>query len=105
MVLGNVFCKLLVGAVFDLGIDVQCVRGEHIWVGLWGGGGGGMGLGGYQLGVCGMRASQGTFSSFTKGAYYSSVMDIFITFPINLCESSLSYKCILAFEIKILPVK
>ena len=92
------------GAVFDLGIDVQCVRGEHIWVGLGGGGGGG-GYGAWWLPAGGMRASQGTFSSFTKGACYSSVMDIFITFPINLCESSLSYKCILAFEIKILPVK
>ena len=47
MVVGNASCKLLVGALFDSGIQVQCVRGEHIWVGPAGGWGGG----GFQPGV------------------------------------------------------
>ena len=46
------------GALIDSGIDVQCVRGEHVWVGAHGlrrkGGG---------LPAGGIRASQGTFSS------------------------------------------
>ena len=47
------------GALIDSGIEVQCVRGEHVWVGGHGlrGGGGGLPAGG-------IRASQGTFSSF-----------------------------------------
>ena len=46
------------GALIDSGIEVQCVRGEHVWVrghGLRDGGGG--------LPAGGIRASQGTFSS------------------------------------------
>ena len=46
------------GALIDSGIEVQCVRGEHVWVGghgLRGGGGG--------LPARGIRASQGTFTS------------------------------------------
>ena len=34
------------GALIDSGIEVQCVRGEHVWVG-----GFGVGVGGYQPGV------------------------------------------------------
>ena len=41
---------IVYGALIDSGIEVQCVRGEHVWVGSHGlrGGGGG---GGYQPGV------------------------------------------------------
>ena len=52
---------LVEGAVFDLGIEDQCVRGEHVQGevrGRWGGGGG------QGLPAEGIRASQGTFSSW-----------------------------------------
>ena len=56
MVVGNTFCKLFVGALFDSVIEFQCVRGEHMRVrrggGWWGGG--------LPAGV--IRASHGTFS-------------------------------------------
>ena len=39
-------------ALIDSGIEVQCVSGEHVWVGGHGlRGGGGGGCGGYQPGV------------------------------------------------------
>ena len=40
------------GALFDWGIDVQCVKGEHIWVGRGGWAWGCTGLGAYQPRVC-----------------------------------------------------
>ena len=38
------------GALIDSGIEVQCVRGEHVWLGAMGFGVG-VGVGGYQPGV------------------------------------------------------
>ena len=53
------FKDLLVeGAIFNSGIEIQCVS-EHVWVGR----GGLRGRGG-ELPAGGIRASQGTFSSF-----------------------------------------
>ena len=53
------FKDLLVeGALFNLGIEIQCVS-EHVWVGH----GGLRGRGG-ELPAGGIRASQGTFSSY-----------------------------------------
>ena len=55
------FKNLLVeGALFNSGIEIQCVS-EHVWVGH----GGLRGRGG-ELPAGGIRASQGTFSSFNK---------------------------------------
>ena len=52
------FKDLLVeGALFNSGIEIQCVS-EHVWVGR----GGLRGRGG-ELPAGGIRASQGTFSS------------------------------------------
>ena len=49
---------LVKGALFNSGIEIQCVS-EHVWVGR----GGLRGRGG-ELPAGGIRASQGTFSSF-----------------------------------------
>ena len=45
------------GALFDLGIEVHCVKGEHVQGDIWGGGDMGLSAGD-------IHGSQGTFSRF-----------------------------------------